>query len=57
MCSGNCDGAAATIVVNDEKLKSLPLEVQKGSENISFGADFRPIRRWMPDTARCEYID
>ena len=35
MCSGNCDGAAAMIVVNDEKLKSLPLEVQKRAVKIS----------------------
>ena len=35
MCSGNCDGAAAMIVVSDEKMKSLPLEVQKRAVKIS----------------------
>ena len=29
MCSGNCDGAAAMIVVNDEKKKSMPVEVRR----------------------------
>ena len=32
--SGNCDGAAAMIVVNDEK-RTLPLEVQKRAVKIS----------------------
>ena len=35
MCSGNCDGAAAMIVVSDEKMKSLSLEVQKRAVKIS----------------------
>ena len=35
MCSGNCDGAAAMIVVSDEKMKSMPLEVQKRAVKIS----------------------
>src|SRR3546814_13101408 len=28
MCSANCDGAAAAVVVSDTKLKTLPLEQQ-----------------------------
>ena len=34
MCSGNCDGAAND-VVSDEKMKSMPLEVQKRAVKIS----------------------
>jgi acetyl-CoA acetyltransferase len=35
MCSGNCDGAAAMIVVNDSKLQSLPGSVRKRAVKIS----------------------
>ena len=35
MCSGNCDGAAAMIVVSDEKMKSMPSHVQKRAVKIS----------------------
>jgi acetyl-CoA acetyltransferase len=35
MCSGNCDGAAAMVVVSDEYLKSLPGEQQKRAVKIA----------------------
>jgi len=35
MCSANCDGAAAAVVVTDAKLKTLSLEQQKRAVKIS----------------------
>jgi acetyl-CoA acetyltransferase len=35
MCSANCDGAAAAVVVNGEKLKSLSLEQQRRAVKVS----------------------
>jgi acetyl-CoA acyltransferase len=35
MCSANCDGAAAAVVVSDEKLKTLSLEQQRRAVKIS----------------------
>lgn len=35
MCSANCDGAAATVVVNGEKLKTLSLEQQRRAVKVS----------------------
>ena len=35
MCSANCDGAAAAVVVSDSKLKTLSLEQQKRAVKIS----------------------
>ncbi len=35
MCSGNCDGAAAMIVVSDAKLRTLSLETQKRAVKIA----------------------
>jgi acetyl-CoA acyltransferase len=35
MCSGNCDGAAAMIVVSDAKKKTLPKALQKRAVKIS----------------------
>jgi len=35
MCSANCDGAAAAVVVNGEKLKTLSLEQQKRAVKVS----------------------
>jgi acetyl-CoA acetyltransferase len=35
MCSGNCDGGAAMIVVNDTKLKSLSSAVKKRAVKVS----------------------
>jgi acetyl-CoA acyltransferase len=35
MCSANCDGAAAAVVVSGEKLKTLSLEQQKRAVKIS----------------------
>src|SRR5262249_26219916 len=35
MCSANCDGAAAAVVVNDAKLKSMPLAAQKRAVKVS----------------------
>jgi acetyl-CoA acyltransferase len=35
MCSANCDGAAAAIVVSDSKLKTLSLEQQKRAIKVS----------------------
>ena len=35
MCSANCDGAAAAVVVSDAKLKTLSLEQQKRAVKIS----------------------
>jgi acetyl-CoA acyltransferase len=35
MCSANCDGAAAAIVVSDSKLKTLSLEQQRRAVKIS----------------------
>ncbi|MDG1845789.1 MAG: thiolase family protein [Acidimicrobiales bacterium] len=35
MCSGNCDGGAAMIVVNDAKLKSLSSTVRKRAVKVS----------------------
>ncbi|CAN5468983.1 lipid-transfer protein [soil metagenome] len=35
MCSANCDGAAAAVVVNGEKLKTLTLEQQRRAVKVS----------------------
>jgi acetyl-CoA acetyltransferase len=35
MCSANCDGAAAAVVVSDSKLKTLSLEQQKRAIKVS----------------------
>jgi len=35
MCSANCDGAAAAVVVSDSKLKSLSLEQQRRAIKVS----------------------
>ncbi len=35
MCSANCDGAAAAVVTNGEKLKSLSLEQQRRAVKVS----------------------
>ena len=35
MCSANCDGAAAAVVVTDAKLKTMPLEQQRRALKIS----------------------
>jgi acetyl-CoA acetyltransferase len=35
MCSANCDGAAAAVVVNGETLKTLPLEQQRRAVKVS----------------------
>jgi acetyl-CoA acyltransferase len=35
MCSANCDGAAAAVVVNGEKLKTLSLEQQRRAVKVS----------------------
>ena len=35
MCSGNCDGAAAIVVVSDAKLKKLPKRAQKRAVKIA----------------------
>jgi len=35
MCSANCDGAAAAVVVNGEKLKSLSLEQQRRAVQVT----------------------
>jgi len=35
MCSANCDGAAAAVVVSDEKLKTLSLEQQRRAVKVS----------------------
>src|SRR4051794_26880018 len=35
MCSANCDGAAAAVVVNGEKLKTLSLEQQRRAIKVS----------------------
>jgi acetyl-CoA acetyltransferase len=35
MCSANCDGAAAAVVVNGEKLKSLSLEQQRRAVKVT----------------------
>jgi acetyl-CoA acyltransferase len=35
MCSANCDGAAAAVVVSESKLRTLPLEQQRRAVKIS----------------------
>src|SRR3546814_15095002 len=35
MCSANCDGAAAAVVVSDTKLKTLSLEQQRRARKVS----------------------
>ena len=35
MCSANCDGAAAAVVINGEKLKTLSLEQQRRAVKVS----------------------
>ena len=35
MCSANCDGAAAAVVVNGETLKTLSLEQQRRAVKVS----------------------
>jgi acetyl-CoA acetyltransferase len=35
MCSANCDGAAAAVVVSESKLRTLSLEQQRRAVKIS----------------------
>ena len=52
MCSANCDGAAAAVVVSDEKLKTLSLEQQTPrGEDPGVGAHERPVAR-----RRCQIL-
>ena len=53
MCSANCDGAAAAVVVSGTKLKTLSLEQQRRAVKIS-GVDphDRPVRGGLPGAAR-----
>ena len=44
MCSANCDGAAAAVVVSDAKLKTLdPDQRTSRSQGVGVGAHHRPM--------------
>ncbi|MEZ5239306.1 MAG: hypothetical protein R2716_10310 [Microthrixaceae bacterium] len=49
MCSANCDGAAAAVVVSDARLRTLSLEQQRHGEGRSLDSPRIPGRR----AARC----
>ncbi len=58
MCSANCDGAAAAVVVSGKKLKTLSLEQQKRAVKISAQrADHRPVGGVVPDPPRRQHAD
>ena len=46
MCSANCDGAAAAVVVSDAKLKTLVARAAAaGGQGVGLGAHHRPVAR------------
>ena len=46
MCSANCDGAAAAVVVSGAKLKTLSLEQQRrADQGVGVGPHHRPVAR------------
>ena len=56
MCSANCDGAAAAVVVTGEKLKTLSSEQQKRAVKVrGIGADERSVAGGVPDPARRQH--
>ena len=56
MCSANCDGAAAAVVVNGEKLRTLsPRAAAPGREGDRIGAHHRPVGRGLPGPAQREH--
>ena len=58
MCSANCDGAAAAVVVSDSKLKTLSLEQQRRAVKIvGVGAHHRPVRGGLPGPPRRQHAD
>ncbi|MEZ5249598.1 MAG: hypothetical protein R2713_10410 [Ilumatobacteraceae bacterium] len=48
MCSANCDGGAAAVVVSETKLRTLSLRQQR-REDLGLGAHHRPVRGGVPD--------
>ena len=58
MCSANCDGAAAAVVVSGSKLKTLSLEQQKRAvEDFRLDSDDGPVGGGVPDPAQRERPD
>ena len=56
MCSANCDGAAAAVVVTGAKLKTLSLEQQRRAVKVSrVGAHQRPVARGLPGPPRRQH--
>ena len=53
MCSANCDGAAAAVVVNGAKLKTLSRRAAAARrQGVGVGADHRPVGGGVPGPAR-----
>ena len=53
MCSANCDGAAAAVVVSGSKLKTLSLgAAAAGGEDLGVDPHHRPVGGGVPDPAR-----
>ena len=58
MCSANCDGAAAAVVVSDSKLKTLVARAAAaGGQGVGLGADHRPVAGGLPGAARRQHAD
>ena len=56
MCSANCDGAAAAVVVSGAKLKTLSRRAAAaGGEGVGVGADDRPVGGGVPGPAQRQH--
>ena len=58
MCSANCDGAAAAVVVSGAKLKTLSTRAAAArGEDLGLGAHDRPVGGGVPDPPRRQHPD
>ena len=58
MCSANCDGAAAAVVVSGAKLKTLsPGAAAAGGQDLGLGAHHRPLGGGLPGPPRRQHPD
>ena len=56
MCSANCDGAAAAVVISDSALQKLSLEQRKrADQGVGLGAHHRPVRGGLPGPPRRQH--
>ena len=56
MCSANCDGAAAAVVVSDAEAEdAVARAAAPGREGVGLGAHHRPVGGGLPDPARRQH--